>query len=91
VKFYPEHYALSLVFDRGRCHGVVTYDLTTGDLHFLQANAVLMATGGCGRIYKTTSNGFAGTGDGLVWPSGEFPWKTWNSSVSSPAFTLSVY
>jgi succinate dehydrogenase / fumarate reductase flavoprotein subunit len=65
VKFYPEHYALSLVLDRGRCRGVVTYDLTTGDLHFLQANAVLMATGGCGRIYKTTSNGFAGTGDGF--------------------------
>ena len=65
VKFYPEHYVLSLVLDRGRCRGIVTYDLATGELHFLQANAVLLATGGCGRIYKTTSNGFAGTGDGF--------------------------
>src|SRR5512136_2063969 len=65
VKFYPEHYALSLVLEQGRCRGMVTYDLATGELRFLQANAVLMATGGCGRIYKTTSNGFAGTGDGF--------------------------
>src|SRR5512137_969114 len=65
IKFYPEHYALSLVLDQGRCQGLVTYDLATGELHFLRAKAVLMATGGCGKIYKTTSNGFAGTGDGL--------------------------
>ena len=43
----------------------MTYDLATGELHFLQAKAVLLATGGCGKIYKTTSNGFASTGDGL--------------------------
>ena len=65
VKFYPEHYALSLVFDEKRCVGTVTCDLSTGELHLLQAKAVLMATGGCGRIYRTTSNGFASTGDGL--------------------------
>jgi succinate dehydrogenase / fumarate reductase flavoprotein subunit len=45
--------------------GVVTYDLANGELHLLQAKTVLLATGGCGRIYKTTSNGFASTGDGL--------------------------
>src|SRR5512137_2515679 len=65
VRFFSEHYLLSLAFDGGRCSGVVTYDLATGALHFLQAKAVLLATGGCGRIYKTTSNGFASTGDGL--------------------------
>jgi len=65
VKFYSEHYLLSLVFEKGRCRGIVTYDLATGTLHFVQAKAVLMATGGCGKIYKTTSNGFASTGDGL--------------------------
>lgn len=65
VKFYSEHYVLSLIFDEGRCSGVITYDLTTGELHLLQAKAVLLATGGCGRIYKTTSNGFASTGDGV--------------------------
>jgi succinate dehydrogenase / fumarate reductase flavoprotein subunit len=65
IKFYPEHYLLSLVFDGKKCVGVVTYDLPTGEFHFLQAKAVLLATGGCGRIYKTTSNGFASTGDGM--------------------------
>ncbi len=65
VKFYSEHYILSLVFDEGQCTGVVTYDLATGDLDFLRAKAVLLATGGCGRVYKTTSNGFATTGEAL--------------------------
>ncbi len=65
IKFYSEHYVLSLVFDKGRCVGVVTYDLSTGELNFIAAKAILLATGGCGRIYKTTSNGFASTGDGF--------------------------
>ena len=65
VKFHTENYLLSLVFDGGPCRGIVTSDLATGELHFLQAKAVLLATGGCGKIYKTTSNGFASTGDGL--------------------------
>jgi succinate dehydrogenase / fumarate reductase flavoprotein subunit len=64
VKFYPEHYVLSLVFGKGgRCSGVVTYDLATGELQLLQAKAVLLATGGCGKLYKTTSNGNATTGE----------------------------
>jgi succinate dehydrogenase / fumarate reductase flavoprotein subunit len=49
--------------DRRRCVGVVIYDLATGQLHLLQAKAVLLATGGCGRVYKTTSNGNATTGE----------------------------
>ena len=65
VKFHAENYLLSLVFDEGTCRGIVTYDLATGELHFLEAKAVLLATGGCGKAYKTTSNGFASTGDGL--------------------------
>jgi succinate dehydrogenase / fumarate reductase flavoprotein subunit len=65
VKFYSENYVLSLVSDGKRYGGVVTYDLATGELHLLQAKATLLATGGCGRIYRTTSNGFASTGDGL--------------------------
>jgi succinate dehydrogenase / fumarate reductase flavoprotein subunit len=65
VKFYSENYILSLLLEGKKCVGVVTYDLPTGELHLLQAKAVLLATGGCGRIYKTTSNSFASTGDGL--------------------------
>jgi len=63
VKFYSEHYVLSLIFEEGRCSGVVTYDLATGELHLLKAKAVLLATGGCGKIYKTTSNSRSTTGE----------------------------
>jgi succinate dehydrogenase / fumarate reductase flavoprotein subunit len=65
VKFYSEHYLLSLVQDRGKYSGAVLYDLATGELRLIQAKAVLLASGGCGQIYRTTSNGFASTGDGL--------------------------
>jgi len=63
VKFYSENYVLSLIFEGKRCAGVVTYDLATGELHLIQAKAVLLATGGCGRVYKTTSNSNATTGE----------------------------
>ncbi len=66
TKFYSEHYLLSLVMDRKRCVGVVIYDLATGELHLLQAKAVLLATGGCGKVYKTTSNGNATTGEAFT-------------------------
>jgi succinate dehydrogenase / fumarate reductase flavoprotein subunit len=66
VKFYPEHYLLSLVMNEGRCTGIVIYDLATGELHLLQAKSVLLATGGCGKIYKTTSNGNATTGEAFT-------------------------
>lgn len=65
VKFYPEHYVLHLVMEDMKCKGIVTYDLSSGELNFIEAKAILLATGGCGRIFKTTSNGFASTGDGL--------------------------
>lgn len=68
VKFYSEHYVFSLLFQESRCGGVVTYDLASGEIRLLKARAVLLATGGCGRIYKTTSNGGATTGEifGLI-------------------------
>jgi len=65
VRFYSEHYVLSLIFARQRCVGVVAYDLATGELHVIQSKTLLLAAGGCGRIYKTTSNGFATTGEVL--------------------------
>jgi succinate dehydrogenase / fumarate reductase, flavoprotein subunit len=65
VNFHSENYLISLVMEDGACAGVATYDLGAGQVHFLRAKAVLLATGGCGKIYKTTSNGFASTGDGM--------------------------
>lgn len=66
VRFYPEFYALSLAMDAGGCRGVIAYELSTGEIHTLQAKAVLFTTGGNGQIFRTTSNGFANTGDGIA-------------------------
>jgi succinate dehydrogenase / fumarate reductase, flavoprotein subunit len=63
VRFYSEHYLLSLVIDEGRCVGVLVYDLASGSLRLLRASAVLLAAGGCGRLFRTTSNAFATTGE----------------------------
>ncbi len=63
VKFYSEHYVLSLIFEDERCSGVVTYDLAAGELHLLTAKAVLLATGGGGKVYRTTSNSRSTTGE----------------------------
>ncbi len=45
--------------------GVVAYELATGDIHVFHAKAIVFATGGSGRMYKTTSNAHTLTGDGL--------------------------
>jgi succinate dehydrogenase / fumarate reductase, flavoprotein subunit len=66
VNFFDEHHLVDLMFtDDGQCCGVVTYELKTGELHVIQAKAVIIATGGAGRIFKITSNALASTGDGI--------------------------
>jgi succinate dehydrogenase / fumarate reductase flavoprotein subunit len=50
----------------GRCQGLVAWDVIHGGLHIFAAKAVLLATGGYGRIFKTTSNAHANTGDGMA-------------------------
>src|SRR6202043_40398 len=45
--------------------GVVAYELATGEIHVFHAKAIVIATGGSGRMYKTTSNAHTLTGDGI--------------------------
>ena len=66
IKFFDEFQMLSLIVHDGHCCGVVAYELSTGKLHLFQSKAVMLATGGAGKIYKTTSNAFASTGDGMA-------------------------
>jgi succinate dehydrogenase / fumarate reductase flavoprotein subunit len=66
VRFYPEFHVLSLAIDGGSCRGVIAYELSTGEIHTFRTKAVLLATGGNGQIFRTTSNGFANTGDGIA-------------------------
>ena len=66
VKIFDEVFVTSLLTSEGRCCGVAGYELATGEPAVFHAKAVLLATGGCGRIFKTTSMSFAATGDGFA-------------------------
>lgn len=66
VKIYDEWYVLRLIFEEGTAKGVVMYQIATGQLEILRAKAIMFGTGGYGRVYNTTSNDFACTGDGLA-------------------------
>src|SRR5665648_1014183 len=78
VAFFNEFYALDLLLTSDlvdadvpddepvRVAGVVAHDLATGEAHVFRAKAVILATGGAGKIYKTTSNAHTLTGDGMA-------------------------
>ncbi|WP_185981572.1 succinate dehydrogenase flavoprotein subunit [Skermania sp. ID1734] len=70
VQFFNEYYVLDIAItqtDRGPvATGVVAYELATGDLHVFHAKSIVFATGGSGRMYKTTSNAHTLTGDGMA-------------------------
>jgi succinate dehydrogenase / fumarate reductase flavoprotein subunit len=71
VKFYDEYHVVDLVTeggdlgDGGRAAGVVAYRIADGELVTLRAKAVLLATGGFGRMFRVTSNAWSLTGDGV--------------------------
>ncbi|EMQ99468.1 succinate dehydrogenase flavoprotein subunit [Paeniglutamicibacter gangotriensis] len=78
VEFYNEFYVLDMLmveedafredgtaYKQKRVAGVVSYDLATGELHIFQAKSVIFATGGAGKVFKTTSNAHTLTGDGM--------------------------
>jgi len=64
--FFVEWMALDLVRDaEGDCVGVTALEMETGDVYMLEAKTVLLATGGAGRIFQSSTNAFINTGDGL--------------------------
>lgn len=65
INVYSEYQLVDLLMDGGRVAGVVLYELATGAIHTIHARAVLLATGGFGKVFKTSSNCFANTGDGV--------------------------
>jgi succinate dehydrogenase flavoprotein subunit len=72
VTVYEEWFALDLVTDGERCVGLTAWDLVRGGVQGVEAGAVIMATGGLGRIYRGTTNAYACTGDGMsmAWRAG---------------------
>jgi succinate dehydrogenase / fumarate reductase flavoprotein subunit len=72
VKFYDEYHVVDLLAEGGdlgsggRAAGVVAYRIGDGELHTILGKAVLLATGGYGRLFRITSNAWSLTGDGIA-------------------------
>lgn len=65
VIFFDEYHVLDLIVEKEACAGVVAAEIETGEVVTFQAKAVLLATGGNGRMFSITSNAHALTGDGM--------------------------
>ena len=63
--FFIEYFAVDLLMDaEGRCCGVIAWDLSSGTLHRFRSHSVILATGGCGRAYFSSTSAHICTGDG---------------------------
>lgn len=65
-KVYEEWYVTALLVEEGRCCGVIAWDVVRGGLQVLRAKAVILATGGSGRVFSTSTNAVINTGDGMA-------------------------
>jgi len=66
IQVYEEFFAWQLIENDGRCQGVICWDLLNGGLKLLGGKTLVLATGGAGRVYRTTTNAYACTGDGMA-------------------------
>lgn len=66
VTFFDEYQAMDIIIEDGAACGVVAVELATGEIHTFHAKAVIIATGGWGRVWEITSNAHALTGDGVA-------------------------
>ena len=63
--FFNEFFLLDLIITDGTVNGVLCWDIQNGEFHLFNAKAIIFATGGSCRMYRTTSNAHINTGDGL--------------------------
>ena len=66
IKRFDEHFCVDLVVEDGRAQGVVTIEIASGEFRLIQARAVIIATGGAGRVFRENTNGGIVTGDGMA-------------------------
>ena len=66
LEVLEEYFAFRLVIEDGRCTGVICWDLMSGGVKLVTGKAVVLATGGVGRLYRATTNAYACTGDGMA-------------------------
>ena len=65
--FFTEYFAIDLLQDaEGGVTGALVMDIASGEPMVLNARATLLATGGCGQVFRTTSNAHINTGDGMA-------------------------
>ena len=64
AEFFIEYFALDLIMDEGACRGVMAWNLDDGTIHRFRAHKTVLATGGNGRTYFTTTQAHTCTGDG---------------------------
>lgn len=65
VAIYEEWFVISLAVENNVCRGLIAIDIHTGKLHRLHSKAIILATGGYGRVYRDTTNAIINTGDGI--------------------------
>jgi fumarate reductase flavoprotein subunit len=65
VKRYDEWFVTKILVDEGRAQGVVAIDLASGRVEAITARAVILCTGGCGKVFPFTTNASINTGDGM--------------------------
>ena len=66
IRRFDEHFCCELVVANGRCQGVVAIEVATGKFVLILAKAVIIATGGAGRVFRENTNGGIVTGDGMA-------------------------
>lgn len=66
IQRYDEWFVTKILVEDGRCQGVAAIDITTGNVHTIAARAVILCTGGCGRVFPFTTNASIKTGDGMA-------------------------
>ena len=66
LNVYEEWFVTKLILEDGVCRGVVAYDIKSGQLHTIKAKAVIMASGGNGRVFEPSTQALICTGDGIA-------------------------
>jgi fumarate reductase flavoprotein subunit len=66
IQRYDEFFVTKLLVDEGRCQGVVAVELATGQIQAITARAVILCTGGCGKVFPFTTNANIKNGDGMA-------------------------
>jgi fumarate reductase flavoprotein subunit len=66
IRRFDEHFCCDLLVEEGRVQGVLAIEIATGEFRLIRARALIIATGGAGRVYRQNTNGGIVTGDGMA-------------------------